>query len=281
MKILYATDIHGSRWKYEMIFEVAENLEVDIVINGGDMLPFGDFLNQDKFIKNYLDSYFSKFNDNKIYYITMLANDDLLIFDELFNQICNQYKYVISIAQRRFKLQKYEFIGMNLVTDLPFVLKDRVRKDTENFTFPKQFGTAMISSLNGWKKIPDWSSYVANLPTIEEELNNLIIPDDIRNTIYIFHMPPANMGLDVCYDGRKVGSKAIYNFISKYQPLLTLHGHIHESPETSGKWHAYLNETLCIQPGQSLFHEKYLIYALIDLETLNIERFQVKNLNNM
>jgi Icc-related predicted phosphoesterase len=279
MKILYTTDIHGSYWKYEKIFDLAENLELDIVINGGDMLPFGNFLNQDLFIKNFLDSHFSKFNKKKIYFLTMLANDDLLIFDELFNQICNKYRYVISIAQNRFKLRKYEFIGMNLVTDLPFILKDRARKDNEKFEFPSQFGTAIVSTLNGWKEIPDWYSYAARIPTIEEELNNLIIPDDFRKTIYIIHMPPADLGLDECHDGRKVGSKAIYNFILNNQPLLTLHGHIHESPEISGKWYAHLNQTLCIQPGQSQIHENYLIYTLIDLKTLDIDRFQLKRPN--
>ncbi|MFX1356015.1 MAG: metallophosphoesterase [Promethearchaeota archaeon] len=276
MKILYITDIHGSRWKYEKILEIADNLEITMVINGGDMLPFGDFLNQDKFIKNFLDSHFSEFNDKKIYYLAMLANDDLIIYDELFNTICNKYKYIISIAQQRFKFQKYEFIGMNLVTDLPFALKDRARKDTKDFILPKQFGTAMISSLKGWKKIPDWYSYISSLPTIEEEFENLITPDNFKDSIYIIHMPPANIGLDICHDGRKVGSIAVYNFILKYQPLLTLHGHIHESSEISNKWFTYLNQTLCIQPGQSNFHEDYVKYVIIDLETLNIDIFQIK-----
>ena len=276
MKILYITDIHGSSWKYEKVLEIVEKLKVNMVINGGDMLPFGDFLNQDKFIKNFLNSHFSEYNDRKIYYLAMLANDDLIIFDELYNKICDKYEYIISIAQKRFKFQKYEFIGMNFVTDLPFVLKDRARKDTKDFTLPKQFGTAMISTLKGWKKIPDWYSFVSSLPTIEDELENLIIPDDFRNAIYVIHIPPANIGLDVCYDGRKVGSIAVYNFLLKHQPLLTLHGHIHESPKISNKWFAYLNKTLCIQPGQSNFNEDYLKFVVIDLETLNFENFQIR-----
>ena len=112
--------------------------------------------------------------------------------------------------------------------------------------------------------------------TIEDELENLIIPDDFRNAIYVIHIPPANIGLDVCYDGRKVGSIAVYNFLLKHQPLLTLHGHIHESPKISNKWFAYLNKTLCIQPGQSNFNEDYLKFVVIDLETLNFENFQIR-----
>ncbi len=67
---------------------------------------------------------------------------------------------------------------------------------------------------------------------------------------YIIHDPPAGLGLDFTCRGRKVGSRAVYNFISERRPLLTLHGHIHESPYLSGKWIAWVGGTLCIQPGQ-------------------------------
>ena len=123
-----------------------------------------------------------------------------------------------------------------------------------------------------FKKIEDWRSYVDSLPTIEEELRNLVKPSDISNTIYIFHDPPANIDLDVTHDGKKVGSKAEYAFLKKKQPKLSLHGHIHESPKASGKWYSQIGKTVCIQPGQSEQHEKYLSYVLVDLETMNIER---------
>ena len=98
----------------------------------------------------------------------------------------------------------------------------------------------------------------------------------MNNTVYIFHNPPANLDLDVCHDGRKVGSKAEYVFLKENQPKLSLHGHIHESPDISGKWYSQLGKTTCIQPGQSNQHENHLIYALIDLETMNIERKIIK-----
>ncbi|MFX0017356.1 MAG: metallophosphoesterase [Promethearchaeota archaeon] len=278
MKILYVTDIHGIKWKYEQIYRKALSLKADLVINGGDMLPFGDFLKQDDFIINFLNNYFSRFEEAKIYYLGMMGNDDLLIFDDLFEKICNKYHHIHSIAQRRFKFDKFEIIGMNWVTDLPFALKDRARKDTSNFIFPKQLGTPVISSPNGWITIKDWYSYVENLRTIEEELKDLVIPDKMDNTIYVFHMPPINLGLDICHDGRKVGSKAIYDFIKERQPKITLHGHIHESPKISGQWYSFLDKTLCIQPGQSLFFEKNMIYCIIDTEKMNYKRLSLKKI---
>lgn len=275
MKILYTTDIHGVIWKYEKIFEEAKGLNVDVVINGGDMLPFkGNLLHQDKFIVNFLDDYFYQFNSLKIYFICLLGNDDLIIHDKLFQDVCDRYSYVIEIAQKRCQVKnyEYEFIGMNWVTDLPFGLKDRARMDNNDFKIPKQIGKAYISTFNGWIKIDDWASYIKSLPTIEEEISRLIKPINKSKAIYIIHQPPSNLGLDVCHDGRKVGSYSIYKFLLKSQPLLSLHGHIHESPEISGNWCSKIKNTISIQPGQSSQNENYLIYVFLDLKKMKFMR---------
>jgi Icc-related predicted phosphoesterase len=279
MRLLYVTDIHGIEWKHNKIFEIASSSKVDVVINGGDMLPFkGNLLNQDKFITGFLDEYFSRFESEKIYYLGLLGNDDLGIFDELFQSTCDKYSYVVNIAQTRFQIDesRYEFIGMNWVTDLPFGLKDRARKDTKNFELPRQIGKQYLSTPIGFKKVEDWPSYVDSLPTIEDELRNLIKPFDMNNTVYIFHNPPANIDLDVTHDGRKVGSQAEYAFLKSNQPKLSLHGHIHESPDVSGKWYSHLGKSICIQPGQSHQHEPFLNCVLVDLETMNFERKKIK-----
>jgi Icc-related predicted phosphoesterase len=275
MKLLFVTDIHGIKWKHSKIFEIASSLRVDVVINGGDMLPFrGNLLHQDKFITGFLDEYFSQFESEGIYYFGLLGNDDLGIFDELFQKTCDKYSRVVNLAQKKFQIEgnKYEFIGMNWVSDLPFGLKDRARKDTKDFIHPKQIGKQYLSIPNGFKRVENWFLYVETLPTIEDELKNLVKPSDISNTIYIFHNPPANLDLDITHYGRKVGSKAEYEFIKKNQPKLSLHGHIHESPDFSGKWHSQLGKTICIQPGQSHQDDSHLVFALVNLETMTIER---------
>jgi hypothetical protein len=161
---------------------------------------------------------------------------------------------------------------MNWIPDLPFGLKDRARKDSKSFQFPKQIGKQYLSTPNGMDKVEDWISYVNGLPTIEDELNNLVRPSNMNNTIYIFHSPPANLDLDVTFTGLKVGSKSEYEFLKENQPKLSLHGHIHESPEVSGRWYSQLGKTISIQPGQSHQHENFLHYVMVDLETMNIER---------
>jgi Icc-related predicted phosphoesterase len=118
-----------------------------------------------------------------------------------------------------------------------------------------QFGSALLSTKKGFRSLDDWESYVRKLPTIEDEMRHLKKPDDYHKAIYILHMPPAGAGLDICRSGEKVGSDAITAFLLKHQPLVSLHGHIHESPEQSRREIAQLGNTVCIQPGNSTFVE--------------------------
>lgn len=269
MKLLFVTDLHGSEWKYDRLFNAAQELGADVVINGGDMLPKqGALFAQGEFITDYLATHFAQFEAAKIYYLCYLANDDLRIFDELFEKSCAGYSFVVNMAQRKHVIGHYEFVGMNWVTDYPFRLKDRCRMDTSDYVFQQQLGTGLLSSEDGFKDIRDWPSYARSLPTIADELNQLPNPTNIENAIYAIHMPPYGLGLDECGHGRCVGSKAVYDFLEKHQPMLSLHGHIHESPEVSGKWQAEIGRTTCIQPGQSAG----FTYVTIDLDTMTMER---------
>ena len=62
-----------------------------------------------------------------------------------------------------------------------------------------------------------------------------------------------------------MGSKAVRAWIETNQPLLTLHGHIHESYLITGTDTVQIGRTTCHQPGQERFMER-LIYSSIDIE---------------
>jgi Icc-related predicted phosphoesterase len=64
------------------------------------------------------------------------------------------------------------------------------------------------------------------------------------------HSPPFGTRLDLIQGRKPAGSRSIKTFIERNQPLLTLHGHIHESPELSGTYVDRIGETLSINPGQ-------------------------------
>ncbi len=198
-----------------------------------------------------------------------LHADDLAVVDPLLEEVYARHPVVTNPAGRCVSIEGYEFIGLNLVSDFPFRLKDRARMDMKDFSFPRQFGGGLLSIPGGWREIPDWPSYARTLPTIEEELAKLPTPADCSRAVYVIHGPPSGLSLDVCRGGERVGSAATLRFLERRQPLLSLHGHIHESPEGSGAWKASVGRTVVIQPGQSA---EGLTVVFGNLETMEFER---------
>ena len=290
MNIMHFTDLHGNINKYKKSLEIIKrDLScIDVIVNSGDMYPKDiNLFNQDRFIKGYLKEYFEEINELNIPYMCMPGNDDLKIFDILFEETCLQFDNIYSMftdkarepVQIEMKYEKnngdiitnyYDFIGLGLVKDYPFSLKDRCRKDIDSFTYEIQFGPPLYSTMdkNG---IKCWNTALfpeclEEKPTLKKELNILPRPNDMRKTIYIMHMPPSRLGLDMCADKRNVGSDAIYEFIKKNQPLLTLHGHIHESPDMTNKFYNRIGNTAIVQPGQVL---DQFVYAHISINEMN------------
>jgi Icc-related predicted phosphoesterase len=102
-----------------------------------------------------------------------------------------------------------------------------------------------------------------------EELVALV--KDKSNAIFNFHAPPYGFALDLAPELSKdlvqaaeakmhVGSRAVAKMIEKYQPLIGLHGHIHESRGAQK-----IRRTLIINPG-SEYSEGILKGAMIVLE---------------
>ena len=98
---------------------------------------------------------------------------------------------------------------------------------------------------------------------------------DSKNSIFNLHCPPYDSTLDqapqldetlrptvTMGDLLKipVGSTAVRAAIERYQPLVGLHGHIHESPG-----HIKIGRTMCVNPG-SEYQSGILRGYIIDLE---------------
>jgi Icc-related predicted phosphoesterase len=134
-------------------------------------------------------------------------------------------------------------------------------------------GFSMAST--GFSNITPWKTY-RELP--EPELAAKIeamLPAglDMRHMVFNFHCPPYGSNLDeaplidenlnVKEAGRAlvpVGSTAVRDAIMKHQPLLSLHGHIHEAKGT-----ARLGRTLAINAG-SLYEQGVLQGVVVDLD---------------
>jgi hypothetical protein len=103
------------------------------------------------------------------------------------------------------------------------------------------------------------------------------------NAIFNLHVPPYDTNLDVAPEidenltpklslagGFKmisVGSKAVRAVIEKYQPLVGLHGHIHESRSAQK-----IGRTTCINPG-SEYGEGVLRGVIVDLSKQKLENY--------
>jgi Icc-related predicted phosphoesterase len=269
LRLLYVTDLHGNERRYRRVIELARDGGFAAVVNGGDMLPKGDDLfRQDRFITGFLDAHWEEFDAAGIACLCFPGNDDLAVFDGLFDEVASRHPAVQDIAGRRTELGGFEFIGMNWVVDYPFRLKDRCRMDTPAYAFQPQFGTGLLSTPGGWRELPDWKRHARGLPTVADELAALPRPADPGRAVYVIHMPPAGLGLDRCWNGVGVGSIAVRDFLLATQPRLALHGHIHESPEVSGVWRGELGRTACVQPGQ----DRLLTWVEMDLGSVSMER---------
>lgn len=257
MRALFITDFHGHRWKYGYALDYASRNEISVIINGGDMYPddYGSlFESHTRFLNGYFEEWLKLLADRDIVFVGLPGNDDLASLDYLFDEICDRNENALNVHGRLVTLDGYEYLGINFVKDYPFELKDRCRRDTRTSGTHDilQRGKPWLSLPNGSRDLDVdeyLNDYLVNMPSIEEELEKLPTPKNWSETIFISHDPPYGVGLDVIRQGQ-VGSKAVATYIDKNQPLLSLHGHIHQSPAITGEWQAKLGNTLSIQPGQ-------------------------------
>jgi len=122
----------------------------------------------------------------------------------------------------------------------------------------------------------------------EEELGQMIekVACQAKNpsqAVFNLHVPPFDTNLDIAPElddnltpklsltgGFKmvpVGSKAVRSAIEKYQPLLGLHGHIHESRSAQK-----IGKTMCINPG-SEYGEGVLRGVVLELSRKGLDSY--------
>jgi Icc-related predicted phosphoesterase len=65
-------------------------------------------------------------------------------------------------------------------------------------------------------------------------------------TVWLMHEPPTWFPLATPQTSNPEWTRAV----EKYQPVLTISGHDHQTPRRSGKWHAKLGSSTCVNVGQ-------------------------------
>ncbi len=232
-KFLYVTDVHGTHSIYEKMFELGRAKDIDFLVFGGDITSGVSPNGQKFFLDFYLIPRLREFRKNfKKPVFIMMGNDDFASNFRILKK-AGREKIIRILHNRFYKMKGFEIAGYPFVNPTPFLLKD-------------------------WEKTEE---------EMAKDLDNLSKKIDSKKTIYVFHAPPHGTRLDMLSNREHKGSEAIRNFIEKEQPLLCLHGHIHESTEVSGVIKQKIGKTVCVNPGSGKI-------VLIDLGKMKITQVE-------
>lgn len=255
----FVSDLHGRPDRYEKLFGEVRSCPPAAVLVGGDLLPHHrrDDAHPD-FLRSYLLPHLTDLRGQlgagypRI--LTILGNDDPRVNEQalLEAEAAGLLSY---IHMRKACLGRWPVYGYAMTPPSPFRLKDWERYDVGRYVDP-----GAVSPEEGVRSVPVEEREV-RYGTIAEDLRLLTGSDDLAGAVLLFHAPPHETGLDrAALDGRSVdhvpldvhvGSVAIRNFIEERQPMLTLHGHVHESAGLTGVWREHMGRTLALSAAHA------------------------------
>lgn len=212
-------------------------------------------------------------------------------YDEVFARLATErLERWIKIAEERLRDTgiKVYITGGN---DDPLYVEDILRSsnyivDPEGDVIYLDDNHEMISL--GYSNITPWKTpRECSEKELTEKIEALVSQvEGLKNCIFNLHVPPINSTIDtapkvdatvtppryVVEKGVMVmigaGSVAVREAIEKYQPLLGLHGHIHESRGV-----IKIGRTLCVNPG-SEYSEGVLRGIIINVDEKGIRGYQ-------
>jgi uncharacterized protein len=300
MKIFYATDVHGSEICWKKFVNGGKFYEADVIILGGDMtgkaiVPIiaqgGDrykvtLLEQETILegREAVDKMVQMIQ-NRGYYPYVTTPDEVAEIstrpggsDELFlEQVLKTVERWMAYADDKLAgtgIQCYVCPGNDDIFEIDEVIATSSCVQLAEGKVIQMDDMHELAS-SGWSNPTPWDTHreepeEALLQRIEAVVSQVRNPE---NAIFSLHPPPYGSGLDeapeltkdmrLAYAGQSlisVGSQAVLKVIEKYQPLLGLHGHIHE-----GKGTRKYKRTLCINPG-SMYEQGILHGAVVELK---------------
>lgn len=297
LRIFFATDVHGSDRCFRKFLAAAKAYEADVLLLGGDvagkgLVPIqaddgrlhaevrGEAVRVPADEKDRLQA---DINRMGFYGVQMDAaevarlREDKQYVDRLFRQeISAQVKRWCDLATERLLPSVRCIITPG--NDDP-VEVDTVLEQASRIECPEgelcELGPVLLASLGDVTPTP-WNT---EREYSEDELARRIakmldaVPTG-RSVVVNFHCPPYGSGLDVAPEldetlkpvlrgGRPsfvpVGSKAVRDTIKRYEPVVGLHGHIHESRAAQK-----IGPTLCLNPGSD-YTADLLRGAVVDI----------------
>jgi Icc-related predicted phosphoesterase len=255
----FVSDLHGRKDRYFKLFERIIEERPDAVFLGGDLLPHGmvplkearaecGYFTKD-FLVHELGKIRSHLSDEYPTVFIILGNDDAR-FEERSIQEAEEQGYWTYVHNRRADFEGFSVYGYSYVPPTPFQLKDWERYDVSQYVDP-----GCISPEEGIRSVAVPHEKI-KYSTIAKDLEILTGKDDLSRVVFLFHTPPYKTNLDrAALDGKfvdhvpmdvHIGSIAVRRFIEARQPLITLHGHVHESARMTGQWKDEIGGTLCL-----------------------------------
>lgn len=247
----FVTDLHGQPDRYRKLFAVVRKELPAALFLGGDLLPHaGSSLAAGvTFIQEVLAAGCARLRAHlgehapRIYLV--LGNDDPRALEPqlLDGQAHGLWEYVHG---RKVQLGTHPIYGYNCVPPTPFRLKDWERYDVSRYVDP-----GCVSPEEGMRTVAV-PEHETRFGTIAKDLDALVGQDELRHAILLLHSPPYGVLDRAALDGTRVesvpvdvhiGSIAITRCIESRQPLVTLHGHVHESARLEGTWRARIGRT--------------------------------------
>lgn len=284
MTCFFVSDLHGQIARYEKLFIAIQREKPKAVFLGGDLLPFGATgisfgeLSANNFIQEYMEPKFQSLrqilDDSYPQVYMILGNDDPRSYEKYLveGEVNRLWKY---IHFQRTELGGFPIFGYAYVPPTPFMLKDWERYDVSRYVEP-----GCISPEEGWRSVQVATQEV-KFATIWGDLNRLVGDNDLSKSVFLFHTPPYQSILDrAALDGQHidhvpldvhVGSIAVKRFIEERQPLLTLHGHIHEAPRLTGNWKEKIGRTLACTAAHAGPELSLVRFDLLALDKISRE----------
>jgi Icc-related predicted phosphoesterase len=304
--IFFATDIHGSDICWSKFLNAGKFYGADQLVLGGDMTGKAviPFIHQGG--QNYrvtlLEQVFSITNEDELtdmkkkvrsrgYYPYMTTPDEILELEQdpakvsriFLQEVLKVVQQWMDLADKKLAdsdMQVYCSPGNDDMDEVDEIIKSSKKVLLVEGKVSSLSGHEMIAS--GWSNITPWATHR------EEDEDQLAVRyeamiaqlKDPHNSIFNIHVPPYKSGLDEAPELDKdmrpvlagnsmipVGSKALRAAIEKTQPLVTLHGHIHE-----GRGTTRIGKTLCINPG-SMYEQGTLLGAIVKLKKNEVENY--------
>lgn len=280
----FVSDLHGSKSRYHKLFKLIENEQPKAVFMAGDLLPSGMFAFTSNsnatadFFEDILKNGFlelkEKLGPNYPEVFLILGNDDGKSDEEDFinSQKLGIWNY---IHGRKIEFRDLNIYGYSYVPPTPFMLKDWERYDVSRYVDP-----GCVPPEEGGHSM-DVDRKQIQFKTIKKDLDELTGETNLSKSIFLFHSPPYKTDLDRAdLEGKTfeyvpldvhVGSIAIKRFIKERKPMLTLHGHIHESTSITGNWQQKIGDTISMNAAHNGDELSLIRFDLYDLETATRE----------